>query len=172
MDLKVELEQFVGLISFLIKFGCYYIPTIIGAIVSFCTKTSKVKRKKKGVFRSFLIQVFAFSITPAFLITSICSLLATNIGDSTIIYGIAFVCGAVGEDITQVFTSLKRINRVTSSVSESVQCLKGVAAMTGAMLPDEDKPNLPVNTPVENTDEEVPNEIAQEEEFVDNFEDG
>ena len=68
MDLTVELEQFVGLISFLIKFGCYYIPTIIGAIVSFCTKTSKVKRKKKGGFRSFLIQVFAFSITPAFLI--------------------------------------------------------------------------------------------------------
>ena len=67
---------------------------------------------------------------------------------------------------------MKRINRVTSSVSESVQCLKGVAAMTGAMLPDEDKPNNQVNTPVENIDEEVPIEIAQEEESIDNFEDG
>lgn len=197
MDLTTELEQFNGLLSFLIKFGCYYIPTIIGALVSYCTKTSKTKKKKKGKvkgqFGTFLIQVFAFSITPAFLITAACSLLASNIGDSTIIYGIAFICGAVGEDVTNAFTSLRTINRVTNKVSESVQCLKGVAAMTGAMLPEDEEDSskssesntgqtnaetlqviedIPTqDSPLEEENDEEP-QIEEPDQCIDTFEDG
>lgn len=156
MDLTAELDQVVGLLSFLIKLGCYYIPTLIGATVSYCAKHSKKdgqnrnrRNQKKHRIASFFTaigRILAYSVTPAFLVTAICSLLSSNIGDSTIVYGIAFLGGAIGEDITMAFTSLRSLNRITTRVSENVQSLKGVAAMTNAMMPEgEELPMTPAN---------------------------
>lgn len=157
MDLTTELDQIVGLLRFLIKLGCYYIPTLIGATVSCCVKNTirtnqnRGRQKKHRISRFFsnIGKILAYSITPAFLVTAICSLLSSNIGDSTIVYGIAFIGGAIGEDITIAFTSLKSINKITTRVSENVQSLKGVAAMTNAMMPDgEELPMTPATQPI------------------------
>lgn len=164
MDLTSELDQVAGLLRFLIKLGCYYVPTLIGATVSYCVKNTvksgqnrgRHKKNKAGGFFTAVGKIFAYSITPAFLVTAICSLLSSNIGDSTIVYGIAFIGGAIGEDITIAFTSLKSINKITTKVSENVQSLKGVAAMTNAMMPDGEE--LPMTPAIQNTNTSTDNQ--------------
>lgn len=176
MDLTTELDQVVSLLSFLIKLGCYYVPTLIGATVSYCVKSAAKAgqargRRKKNKASSFFTAVgliLAYSITPAFLVTAICSLLSSNIGDSTIVYGIAFIGGAIGEDITIAFTSLKSINKITTKVSENVQSLKGVAAMTNAMMPDgEELPMTPATTQITPSLKTQPTETADDDQGSD-----
>ena len=98
------------LLNFLIILCVYLIPCLIGSSVSFYLKNRTILTGKKR-HRSHLriSPLFIYAIIPAVIITFINIYWGDKLANPSMLFAVAVVAGALGEDITNIFTNIKVI---------------------------------------------------------------
>lgn len=96
------------LLNFLIILCVYLIPCLIGSSVSFYLKNRAFFTGKKKHKTSIRISpLFIYAVIPAVIITFINIYWGAKIPNHTMLFAVAVIAGALGEDITKIFTNIK-----------------------------------------------------------------
>lgn len=96
------------LLNFLIILCVYLIPCLIGSSVSFYLKNRAVfADKKKRKTRMRIMSLFINAIIPAVIISFINIYWGEKLANSNMLFAVAVIAGALGEDITKIFTNIK-----------------------------------------------------------------
>lgn len=98
------------LVNFLILLCVYLIPCLIGSSVSFYLKNRAFftgKKKHKSLIR--ISPLFIYAVIPAVIITFINIYWGDKLANSNMLFAVAVIAGALGEDITKIFTNIQVI---------------------------------------------------------------
>lgn len=133
------------LLNFLILLCVYIIPCLIGSSVSFYLKNRTILTGKKR-HRSHLriSPLFIYAIIPAVIITFINIYWGDKLANPSMLFDVAVVAGALGEDITNIFTNIKVILEFLKKAPEATKdidpmMVKLVEAVKAAEEEDEDE---------------------------------
>lgn len=100
--------EVTDLMNFLIILCVYLIPCLIGSSVSFYLKNRAFftgKKKHKTHIR--ISPLFIYAVIPAVIITFINIYWGAKLPNHTMLFAVAVIAGALGEDITKIFTNIK-----------------------------------------------------------------
>lgn len=108
------------LLNFLILLCVYFVPCLIGSSVSFYLKNKTIligKKKHKTHIR--ISPLFIFAVIPAVIITFIKIYWGDKLANPSMLFAASVVAGALGEDITNIFTNIKVIFEFLKKTSKT-----------------------------------------------------
>jgi uncharacterized membrane protein YbhN (UPF0104 family) len=117
----IELNKIVELLSFLFNIIYFYIPCILGTILSLYFKKKNPDEKLK------IVNVLLYGITPSILLVMAEKYIRGTNFESEVLIGIAFFAGVFSDVITDTCLSLRKISFIFVKIFKFSDKIKEVA---------------------------------------------
>lgn len=114
---------------FLMLFIFYFLPALIGSVISFYVKNilEKRKNKKKLETSQAVFTILMSAMAPAILLTSLDNILEAKIEDHNLLIGLGFLTGCIGSEILNTITSFKTLFNLFTVIGSHIDQLKNLA---------------------------------------------
>lgn len=125
---------------FLMLFIFYFLPALIGSVISFYVKNilEKRKTKKKIETSQAVFSMLMSAMAPAILLTSLDNILEAKIEDHNLLIGLGFLTGCIGSEILNTITSFKTLFNLFTVIGSHIDQLKNLSDVL-KQISDEDK---------------------------------
>ena len=151
-ELFVDLQEyFVYTLHFIFTFMFFLIPTLFGTAVMFLTDITIKHYQPK------ITQVILYALVPAFLLSAASPFITGFINISEYaLWGVAFACGLLGDEITMYVTSFKGLIAAYNNIVRTLGRVK-----KGEEIEDSDI--ITVEELIEEMSEETTNDTSENE---------
>ena len=114
---------------FLMLFIFYFLPALIGSVISFYVKNilEKRKNKKKLETSQTVFTILMSAMAPAIILTSLDNILEAKIEDHNLLIGLGFLTGCIGSEILNTITSFKTLFNLFTVIGSHIDQLKNLA---------------------------------------------
>lgn len=114
---------------FLMLFIFYFLPALIGSVISFYVKNilEKRKNKKKLETSQAVFTILMSAMAPAIILTSLDNILEAKIEDHNLLIGLGFLTGCIGSEILNTITSFKTLFNLFTVIGSHIDQLKNLA---------------------------------------------